>query len=1134
MDGWPELLKHARVLVLAEAGSGKTIEMKEQTKRLVGEGKFAFFIALELLDREPLVDLLSSSEQLLLRTWLQVDLAPAWFFLDAVDELKLTDGKFDRAIRRFARAIDGHLGRARIIISCRPHDWRPVVDMTTVRDLLPITRQPKTVKPSPDEIFLAALRRERGDGRADHADPAATDTVRTVILTPLSRSQIERLARGLNVTDAEAFLAEINRQNAWIFARRPLDLSELVMTWSISRRLGTRVEQHEANIATKLRDDPDRPDHNVLPDTRARIGAERLALALALTRTRTIRSPEQTLDPERTEGVLDPAQILPDWREDERRTLLRRALFDPATYGRVRFHHRSVQEYLAACCLKRLRGKGMATRAVLRLLFAQRYGVAVVVPSMRAIAAWLALWDEVVRRELMEREPEALLALGDPEALPLDARANLVRAFVLAYGEGGWRGLNVPLDEVRRLADPALSEIVQKIWGAGPANTDVRELLLELIWQGAMKGCADIAFHAARDMDLPYHHRVLAIRALLACDRDQEVRSITNSLLSEASEWPGRVVSGLASDLFPRILSVAELTTLIERHRGSNRGIESFAWSLEQMATKLDPATELAVEFRDALTDLLWRGRDSKQDIYQIRSRHGDVVPALARLCARQIALRPNFSEPTLIRACAVAVRFSDGGMNAGNQITYLREYFRINTKLREAMFWAELTMMDELTPTDDSWMRLFNVVQNGLLEHIQQSDSSWLETALTDTRFSQRRPVVLYALINLWRERGQAAAWPELVRPNINDDPCLSAILTENTASPKPDPVQERLRHERCQRQRGQLAREEQRISDWKRWRAALLADPIGAFSPETEEKTIENLYNWLDAQQRARNHYDNWDFAALSEAFGLDVATKARVAIQSLWRRQKPPILWSERLPEQRHSIPWSWIYGLCGVSSEAVSNNWSVGLTADEARVATAYATVELNGFAGWIRDIAYTHPDEVNAVLGQELDAELATGDDHDHLPVLHDLARADIRLKRVMAPRLIKKFMAWSLIDGERMAKRWIQHLDLVTQILDQTIEGVQRAKIAEECERRFTNAPMSSLSRTWLRGLYRFDFKRGVDTLENGLAIASEPDRAVIAIGALATLFTDDENSATADGRAFQSGGPGPVGPLRI
>ena len=128
------------------------------------------------------------------------------------------------------------------------------------------------------------------------------------------------------------------------------------MTWSSTGRLGTRAEQHETNASAKLRDDhdPERPDRDVLADAQARLGAERLALALALTRTRTIRSPDQTLDRHRADGVLDAATILPDWTPAERQALLRRALFDPATYGRVRFHHRSVQEYLAARRLRAL------------------------------------------------------------------------------------------------------------------------------------------------------------------------------------------------------------------------------------------------------------------------------------------------------------------------------------------------------------------------------------------------------------------------------------------------------------------------------------------------------------------------------------------------------------------------------------------------------------------------------------------------------------------------------------------------------------------------------------------------------------------------------------------------------------
>jgi len=423
--GWTELLQCPRVLLLAEAGSGKTVEMQEQVRRLVAEDKPAFFVPLESLDREPLTEVMSPDEERALEVWKKDDQSIAWFFLDVVDELKLTQGKLERALGRLAKAIDGLLHRAYIVISCRPYDWRPSVDMTTIQAKLPITKvQPRPFLES-DAVFLTALRERGGSSSVSKSPPVGRP--RVVVLLPLSERQIVTFASSLGVANTAAFIAEIHRRDARAFARRPSDVIELVASWKVSARLGTRAEQHAANVTAKLRDDPDRPDRGLLSNERACTGAERLALALALTHTRTIRSPEQSLDTERTEGVLDPAEILTDWTEEERQALLRRALFDPATYGRVRFHHRSVQEYLAARRLLTLRDHGMSARNLCRLLFAERYGVSLVIPSMQTIAAWLALWDGDVRCKLMEREPETLLSMGDPESLPIAARAELLQ-----------------------------------------------------------------------------------------------------------------------------------------------------------------------------------------------------------------------------------------------------------------------------------------------------------------------------------------------------------------------------------------------------------------------------------------------------------------------------------------------------------------------------------------------------------------------------------------------------------------------------------------------------------------------------------------------------------------------------------
>ena len=46
-DSWDGLLIKDRIIILAEAGSGKTVEIREQAKKLSAEGKCSFFIKIE-------------------------------------------------------------------------------------------------------------------------------------------------------------------------------------------------------------------------------------------------------------------------------------------------------------------------------------------------------------------------------------------------------------------------------------------------------------------------------------------------------------------------------------------------------------------------------------------------------------------------------------------------------------------------------------------------------------------------------------------------------------------------------------------------------------------------------------------------------------------------------------------------------------------------------------------------------------------------------------------------------------------------------------------------------------------------------------------------------------------------------
>jgi hypothetical protein len=1106
--GWAELLEHSRVLVLAEAGSGKTAEMQAQADRLRTEGQPAFFVELTALDRDPLSEILSCQENRDLDTWKSEGQSAAWFFLDAVDELKLTQGTLEFALNRFAKAIDGHLHRVHCVISCRPSDFRRSVDLAIVRDKLPIIPNQPIPRATPDDAFLAALRKQEHGREAKKK--ANVDVPRIVVLLPLSEDQIVAFADSLGAADTAAMIEEIRRRDAWTFARRPMDLINLVASWNADKRLGTRAMQHYENVKSKLKDKPGRRDSGVLSDERARSGAERLALALALTHTRTIQSPEQTLVSERAEGVLDPEEILTDWTPEERQTLLRRALFDPATYGRVRFHHRSVQEYLAACRLKNLSGKGMPVKSLHRLLFAEFYGVLLVRPSMQAIAAWLALWNDGVRRELMTREPETLLSMGDPESLPIDARACLLREFAAAYGIGGWRGLNIPMEAIWRLADPELAAVVRELWGAGPSSPDVKRLLLEIIWQGPIAACADIANVAALDVNQPDDLRVTAITALVACGDLAVSRELSNSILYEPERWPDGIIPTVAIYLFPSALSVAQLITLVQRtHKPTDTG-RNFSWAMRRIVEVIEPLTAVAIELRDALADLIWQGRHEEQDSYHFQGRFDHVAPALALLCERQLEATSSMPAPEarLIWACIVADRFGADETGASHVIQNLKKHFQERTELREAAFWSEFNLTSEVAQTANSWRLYHQAMLGSIIDRPIAADWAWLLDALRNSRNYEHRLVALHALMSLWIRNGREDGRLEELMSIVQGEEPLTTVLLQRSALPEPDPVQTKWARKAHRQKLVQEGRERQRNEKWLSWRNQLVANTEAAFTAEELPNTTWNLYQWLEAPHRdGFTSFSVWNVNAMREAFGEDITSRATKAFQEFWRRH-PPILKSQRPLGDRERILGIWCEGLTGLDAESSIPGWAARLTGDEARIAAAYATIEFNGFPGWLRDLTAAHPKVVDEVIGSEVSIELVKDDGSSYLSTLQNLSRDHINLKRLLAPRLLIWLPNWrSKFLDDKCSRQSDHHLRQVLGILNEVAESQERDSIAQVCSRRFADNPDGPLALTWLQGLFQTDPERATQVLEDRLESLPEQERSACAVATLSHLF---------------------------
>jgi hypothetical protein len=117
---WNDVLKIPRTVILSEAGSGKTQEIRRVAERLREEGKAAFFLRLELIpDDFDIAFEVGTYEQF--KAWIASG-ETGWMLLDSVDEARLRSPlDFERAVRRLGNLFDAAKGRTYIVITGRTH-----------------------------------------------------------------------------------------------------------------------------------------------------------------------------------------------------------------------------------------------------------------------------------------------------------------------------------------------------------------------------------------------------------------------------------------------------------------------------------------------------------------------------------------------------------------------------------------------------------------------------------------------------------------------------------------------------------------------------------------------------------------------------------------------------------------------------------------------------------------------------------------------------------------------------------------------------------------------------------------------------------------------------------------------------
>jgi hypothetical protein len=1005
---WQDLLDHSRVVVLAEAGGGKTEELKARRDALLSEGKHAFYATVQDVAKDGLDS--ASGKAADLAAWRESD-QPAWFFVDSVDEAKLDGIRLETALRKIAEGIEGARSRAHIIVSGRYSDWEFRADLARLEHYLPVPSDAPPPPPSSDAVLIDVL--EHGSRRKEkEKDKKEQQKPLVVLMGPLDEERVRAFAKGKSVANIDAFMRAIDDANLWQFAGRPMDLDWLTSYWGKHGRFGNLAAMMEESVAERLREPSTTRPRDAISTEMAIRAAERIGAALVFGRADKFLIPDSE-ERRPANAELNIAEVLPDWSDDHRNRLLSRPVFDPATFGRIRLHNDNegnVRSFLAARWLRERRKTNCSWQTLKDMLFAESYGISVIKPSLQKTAAWLAIWDSDVAREIIARVPGLLLTAGDPASLSLDVRRRALDALVNEILGRDEYMMTLDQDCLRRFSTADLVPDIKRIWTAHKANEEIRSLILRMIWLGRLSDCLSIAEEAAFANYADSYTAVFAGRAVLALG-DRALRD----------RYAAHVRSHIA-DLRP----IAVWETLEKMFPGEI-GIDSFLEFLAAMPDEAKFESAGGLEYRaprmiSLVTDRKDLGILTVGFLDQLGAREGEVYaqetekekayfPAIeATAHALMLSAGPDETPEAALRA---AFRLGERRFyRSRDKVPDVANDLRETSARREKAMWAAVEHFNADTRMGGKLITNENQLEfMGWSPELQMEDADWLLGAVRSKPRFEDRVLALSCVFHLWHQAERSAALFSRVEDVVRSDARLAEMLKVWMEPRKLSPEEIALDRQIAEQRAKFDKQKAERDKSWIEFVAKLRADPnqlrhLPPPTPKNIDGRLFYLWELLSSLDDYRSHYAIADVSGLEPIVGKEVAEAERDALIAMWRQWRPR-LESEREPDKRNSYSKIDCMGIAGVTLEALKvPNWPRNLTSDEARLAAIYGTLELNGFPNWMPKLAAVFSNETRSVLMGEINSELDDMSDGPRYGVLHDISYGPVELARLVAQPLL--------------------------------------------------------------------------------------------------------------------------------
>ena len=993
---WGDMDREFRCVILAEAGAGKTEELRHRASLLAAQGKPSFFIRIEDIEAD-FYKAFEIGEETKFQTWLQ-STEEAWFFLDSVDEARLENPRtFEKALRRFAKGIKSGGHRAHIYLSSRPYAWRPRDDRRLLDEIL----------------FLAAPQTERNDEASQQSGPQSALTIYT--MRPLDKERIRRFCVCRAVNDIDRLLREIERANLWSLAERPFDLEGILAKWAEDITLGSRRQLLRHNIDKRLRDDhnSDRAQRQPLNLERAREGARRLAAAVVLSDQAGLNVPGAASAKPGIEGE----SVLSDWDPQDVRALLERGIFNDIIYGAVRFRHRDVRELLAAEWFDGLLKTGNSRHSVEALFFREQYGEKIITPRLRSILPWLILLDDEIRRKALEVQPEIAVEGGDLSQLPLLERRRILADIVhrIVLNEDGRSARDN--SAIARIADLDLSADTLQLINEYGNNDDAVFFLGRLVWQGEMASCAAPFVAVAVDNLRGIYARIASTRAVMTCGSVKQKQSLWQQLNDGDKQIPRELLTELVQEAVPNSDNVAQLVISLnklppyERYKATGLG-----QSLHEFVERVPIVgnQHVITQLIEGLHGYLKRPPCVVRECH-VSEEYAWLLSPATHAVERLVEARSTVAlgaTALSIMLMVPALRFwrkPDFSEHKGNLQAFVPRWPELN----DALYWASIGQA-RINNSAKSSEPLTNDWSVSWFGHFWNFDTASLPRLLDYTRSRALQDDRLVALSTAFRVYAQADRPAHILsslQDAVADDPVLQHQL-DILLNP---PVSETLRRheeEHAEYLRKQKEEEERRKQARDMWIADLRANPDRIRNPPNlgpGECTNDQLWLLREIQgsglKTSRSEGANWE--ALIPDFDDAVARAYRDAAINHWRHYMPT-LQSEGV-KRDNSTPYSLIFAMAGLEIEAAETaDFPRHLNESQVRHALRYITWELNGFPSWFERIHQAFPEMANEAVIQELLWELEnTGSNEPMHYILHNLVYHAPWLHASMAPVLLE-------------------------------------------------------------------------------------------------------------------------------